>query len=1023
MPSAAPRFEPTVIRASAGSGKTFALSNRFISLIAHGESPDRILATTFTRKAAGEILERVYQRLAAASLDSAAAEELGTHLGIKTFSSNDARSALSRLIQCQARLSICTLDSFFVSIAQSFSFELGLTPGWGLADSDDDARLIRDAISELCRHSDPTELAELFYMLNRGDTRTKVHTQLEREIAELYSSWMSSTSAAWRWIKVPRGLSDDAFPKLIAAISKLEIPTTGKGEPNAIWQKAMTQTLSKIEAKDWEYFLENGITGKILSGEHSFGKRPIPPEYFQELEPLLTHLRAFFLGRLREQNQASWEFLSKFAKHFESARQSAQLLNFEGIKDTLASAQVLGDLAELYYRLDSRVAHVLLDEFQDTSRAEWQVLEPMVAEILSKESTENSFFCVGDTKQAIYGWRGGVAEIFERLEERFPQLREHVQHRDESRRSAPEIITAVNKVFGMISEPSEGLEYPEVFRNWGRRFKPHTTALADRTGYVELRAVEGAEGESEDALFAAASDQVKDLVDQNPRLTVGILLRRNRSVKSVLESLWERGIRASGEGGNPLTDSWCVCVLLAALRLSEHPADKISGFLVSRTPLGSALGISSAADTASIDRVGIALRRTIASQGLGDTLKEWATSLKPLASTHDSQRIEQLVGLAHLYRPGRGKRLSDFIEWVEASPVENPSASNVRVMTIHKSKGLEFDVVVLPELDGRIPKPQADSLLLYRDSPSAPPSHISRYADKGVRNLEPRLKLMYEQGKSREVEEALSVLYVALTRARYGLFMLVDAKEQDFLSFSHILRKTLSQQSEGVLLYSEGRRDFARSLGQRDKPGSDRGPPQRSVTLAKSSRGRRRGLLFPLSRALEEGTVVDLKQHLELRTGTDARVDAQLLRLCLGTEWLATLPTAEDLAPSFDPNSPGAAEALTYFQSLLRTKDGRRIFMQPEADVELFRNLPIAVRAKEGIVTGRIDRLVVERGSGRAQKATVYQFISKTAHERGPSDFTDANAVAAYQRAAASFLGIEPSAVEVQAVRLRERVR
>src|SRR6185295_8810312 len=98
MKALAETFSAKLVRASAGSGKTFALSSRFIALLAHGERPERILATTFTRKAAGEILERVYERLAAAALDEGAASELAGHIAKPGFSSADAQHVLSRLI-------------------------------------------------------------------------------------------------------------------------------------------------------------------------------------------------------------------------------------------------------------------------------------------------------------------------------------------------------------------------------------------------------------------------------------------------------------------------------------------------------------------------------------------------------------------------------------------------------------------------------------------------------------------------------------------------------------------------------------------------------------------------------------------------------------------------------------------------------------------------------------------------------------------------------------------------------------
>ncbi len=139
-------FPHVVIRASAGTGKTFQLSNRFLGLAAAGFPPDHILATTFARKAAGEILERVLTRLAEAADSDACLTELTGHLQCTSFSHDACVALLRNLINHLHRLQIGTLDSFFVQMAGSFSLELGLPLGWRIIESLEDHRLRADAI-------------------------------------------------------------------------------------------------------------------------------------------------------------------------------------------------------------------------------------------------------------------------------------------------------------------------------------------------------------------------------------------------------------------------------------------------------------------------------------------------------------------------------------------------------------------------------------------------------------------------------------------------------------------------------------------------------------------------------------------------------------------------------------------------------------------------------------------------------------------------------------------------------------
>ena len=142
-------FRPLVIKASAGTGKTYQLSSRFLKLLAAGETPDRILATTFTRKAAAEIQERVFLRLAKRALAEIAGQAASPEEQA-VFGNTSASALLGALLKQQHRLKICTLDSFFSSIAKNFALELGLKPQWSIRSEPEEVELVRQAIQRLC---------------------------------------------------------------------------------------------------------------------------------------------------------------------------------------------------------------------------------------------------------------------------------------------------------------------------------------------------------------------------------------------------------------------------------------------------------------------------------------------------------------------------------------------------------------------------------------------------------------------------------------------------------------------------------------------------------------------------------------------------------------------------------------------------------------------------------------------------------------------------------------------------------
>ncbi|MEZ6105128.1 MAG: UvrD-helicase domain-containing protein [Pirellulaceae bacterium] len=136
----------TFIRASAGTGKTFQLSNRYLRLLLAGQRPDSILASTFTRKAAGEILERVIQRLARAAASSAEATDLAGHLDAQQVERPEFARLLRDLLRRLDRCRISTLDSYYGQLARTYCLELGLPPAWSILDEAKIAEFRSEAI-------------------------------------------------------------------------------------------------------------------------------------------------------------------------------------------------------------------------------------------------------------------------------------------------------------------------------------------------------------------------------------------------------------------------------------------------------------------------------------------------------------------------------------------------------------------------------------------------------------------------------------------------------------------------------------------------------------------------------------------------------------------------------------------------------------------------------------------------------------------------------------------------------------
>ena len=169
-------LRPALIRASAGTGKTYRLTARLLRLLVQGAGPESILATTFTRKAAGEILDRVLLTLArgADETDPDALAQLQMQVEIETLPRSICGQLIERLLANIHRLRICTLDSLFSQLARSYPFELGLPPAWRLTDEIEEAWLRERAIDSMIASLDRAEMTSLMSMLGKGETRRSV---------------------------------------------------------------------------------------------------------------------------------------------------------------------------------------------------------------------------------------------------------------------------------------------------------------------------------------------------------------------------------------------------------------------------------------------------------------------------------------------------------------------------------------------------------------------------------------------------------------------------------------------------------------------------------------------------------------------------------------------------------------------------------------------------------------------------------------------------------------------------------
>lgn len=988
----ADRFPNVVVRASAGTGKTFQLSNRYIALAADGISADTILATTFTRKAAGEILDRVLFRLAEAAADPAKLAALGRNIDDGSFDRARCLEVLRRLVRQVHRLRVSTLDSFFIQVAQSFALELGLPPGWQIVEEIDDTRLRTEAIRAVLQNQKTDDVVRLMHLLTKGEAARGVAEQIGTLVSDLYGFFTEAPAEAWSALPRRKTLKPEEYQDAVLTLEA--VPLADKR-----MEKARAGDLANALAENWDEFLGKGLAAKILAGDRKYYNKDLPEDLVGVYVPLLEHAQAQIVNRIADQTEATHGLLARFDEVYRQMKLRRRSLRFDDVTRLLANAVKDDDLERIVYRLDARVAHLLLDEFQDTSPGQWHVLRPFAKRIVAQPNRQ-SFFCVGDVKQAIYGWRGGVAEIFEALEEELEGLR--FDSLEKSWRSSPPVIETVNRIFENLGANEVLARYPEAAARWQGRFAEHSTARTELAGYCRLSVAPAAEegGDQKTTTLTYAAEQVAQLAQDIPGCSIGVLVRTNAAVARMIYELRHRDVDASEEGGNPLTDSPAVQLLMSLLTLADHPGDTVARFHVAHSPLAGPVGVADHRDERAALRFSRETRRRLVDEGYGPVLQGWTERLAADCDRRDLNRLLQLVELAYAYEPAATLRAADFVEFVATKRVESPTAARVRVMTVHQSKGLQFDVCVLPELEKPL-RGQTPQLVVGRSGPAQPIERICRYVNKDQQPLLPRkFQEMFAVYDRQQIEEALCVLYVALTRPVHSLQMIVapskDNEKTIPATAAGLLRAALAESGPAeplAVLYENGNPAWTDRLprGHVELPAEEAAPLV--VRLASRKGEARRGLESQSPSQLEGGPRIDLAERLQLDRSASMDWGTAMHACFEQITWLDDGVPEDDLLrrklQALQLPQTDVAAVIARFKRAL-AKPGIRAVLsrsayESELNPQVWNERTFVVRQGETILRGTFDRLVILFDGDKPVRAEILDFKSDSLDAGDPA--------------------------------------
>ncbi len=990
-----------LIQASAGSGKTHHISSRIIGLLAMGAPVEEVLASTFTRKAAGEISRRILTRLAEGSVNSEKAQELSEYTDNPHLKEpEECRKLLAKILANLHLFNVETLDAFFVRLARSFFQEIGMEPGWTIADETIQEGLRTETLQIVLAETNNAEMNELVRKLNRGDANRDIHDDLLDYVDDLIRIRRQLDSEAvnpWKPdFRVGNPISQEKLKKKALRISdrlrKLEVPKTKDGHPMKGWEKSRNDASDYIEKLDWGSTFEKGIGAKVIEGEVSFSRKEIPSKFVDIFLEARKLARIDLAPRFCRQVEAMGRLAELLETAFEEVQRLLGTYRFEDITYMLGGPDPTGKRDDLHYRLDQKMRHLLIDEFQDTSLEQWKALEPLADELLSGHLDERAGVIVADTKQSIYGWRGAHPELVGKVKDRY-RLPESTM--PESWRSGSALLDFIADVFQdlpvnpVISKIPVGTRVAETWKKTFTKLKPGE----NKQGHVCIHLGPGGDtkkGVIQPNLLKYAAGIVKDLHEQMPEREIAVLVRRNSVVGYLLNELQSLGVPASGQGGTPLTDTPPVNAIISALQLADHPSDSVALYHVTHTPLAKIIGLQNNKDEKSIKDLTYSIRAQLLNDGYGPTLDKWVKDLKQVCDTRQTNRLKQLIGMGYRWDERPTLRPKDFIRYVKLESVEDPSSTQVKVMTVHQSKGLEFDVVLLSELyESLTPKIQRTAIPERNQEGSI--VQVYPHVKKNFRTLFPEIQEHARELEAKELRDEIGVLYVALTRARHALHIILPPSEDDKRNNSaRLIREALSLADEevgykGVLLKRGNPNWFKETETDTDgKPVKKRSSPEILIQPHTAGPGRNMTRRSPSSLVNEMYT--DLSFILRLDSTINLQYGELVHAWCEKIEWIDDgIPDNKTLKAIARDKTPGISDEkitalISEFRTWMDMDPIRNILSRntfpsdPDTFIKIENELPFVRRIGDEIQEGFIDRVVLTHRNGQVLRAEVLDF-------------------------------------------------
>jgi|UniRef100_UPI00404A944E ATP-dependent helicase/nuclease subunit A len=1026
-----------MILASAGSGKTYALTNRFVRLLVLGAKPERIVALTFTRKAAGEFFDEILKKLAQAANDPTAAEKLAKDIKVEGTGCAEFLGLLRTVVDAMHRLKLGTFDGFFARIARNFPFELGLTGEFEILQSYAEQAERSKVMHRMFVRSGRVSAAqkdfiEAFKLATFGTDDKRPGARLSQFIEDYQETFLAAPERD-RWGNPariwPEGTEwftavkqrESAVKTLRSEIAMAELKDAQQARWDLFFADLAEWSPGVAMGKGLGYLLSNAL--KVWPGLEVITvervKQTLSPPAAKALGVVVQAVIGAELGRRIAMTQGIYAVISSYEAIYHDSVRRAGKLSFADVQRLLlphgpGGRMLSGEVGDdrrllIDFRLDAEIDHWLLDEFQDTSFGQWSVLRNLIDEAVQDPSGTRSLFYVGDVKQAIYAWRDGDPRLFREIFNRYNEAQPDTiaeRHLVDSWRSGPPVIGMVNQVFGNAAVLTD-LFPGEASVEWNREWREHSSAKPKLVGQAALL-----HGEDQEARFATTLQLLHEIKPLERGLTVAVLVQKNSTATELADYLRRLGgLPAVAESDlHVCVDNPVGAALLALIKATAHPGDSLAWEHVRMTPLGNVLAAEQIDTPAHLtDRV----LQQIYNEGFEATCHAWWQKLESKLAADDEfsrLRARQFFAAAAQFDTMGGRDAAEFVDFMTRHTVrESDSAAVVRVMTIHKAKGLGFDLVILPDLEGQKLDQAREGLAVQRTDDHEV-EWVLDMPTKDFAMCDDVLASHLREAESAGCYEKLSLLYVAMTRAKRGLYLVMKPPgKSSSRNFTKLLEETLGGEEMTVSVgdlslagsYGEGDFTWHRQISVAEEPNASGESPRRldPRKVKKSSRLIARRPSDAKSGSLPAAMLFAVKPG-----GSAVDFGRQLHGLLAEVEW-ADAATVESCRLRWCNEGEAGRQAM----DCLLAPELAGVW-SPSEGAGLWRERMFEMVVGDTWVTGVFDRVVIENDvDGRPQRARVYDF--KTDDEMSGAIQRHARQLELYRQATSRLLGIADSRV------------